>query len=50
MILSIKDKTIEKSLQILSRNDISLKTSIIYNVDSLIIISLTTVFYIVFSK
>jgi len=49
IILSIKNKTIEKSLQVLSRNDISFKTSIIYNVGSLIIISLTTVFYIVFS-
>jgi SSS family solute:Na+ symporter len=49
LILSIKNKTIEKSLQILSRNDISFKTSIIFNIGSLIIISLTTVFYIVFS-
>tara|TARA_B100000925_G_scaffold291672_1_gene280691 strand:- start:4092 stop:5669 length:1578 start_codon:yes stop_codon:yes gene_type:complete len=49
LILSIKNKTIEKSLQILYRNDISFKTSIIFNIGSLIIISLTTVFYIVFS-
>ena len=50
MILSIKDKTIEKSLQILSRNDISFNTLIICNVGPLIIISLKTVFYLVFSK
>ena len=46
--LSLNAEPLKKSPQNLSSNDISYKTSIIYNIGSLILISLTTVFYIVF--